>query len=503
LATRTPDVLISELAQFGNKLPGLLALQVLQGELYLMVGQAITAVDAWYRAVRHYPNEDELWFGLGLALWQAGRRLEAGFALRRAADHSPHIEAYEAAFAAARAAEPTIPVFAGNERNLVVGGSEQCQKHGTGVLIKRSFGSCLETITLRPQTSYEGVEEVGGTHLCVPFEDLPPAELETRLRRLLAPYRIPRILCVPYHRAECTYALAAQTVTGAKLCTWVMDDQNIHIRGTDDHVLEALFSRSALRLAISSELQTAYMIKYNFDFEIMPPLVSNRAARRQNCWTTKIRPLNHAALVGSIWTESQMQQLVRFVKRTGLTLDWFGKPHAQDLSPVGIHSMGCVSEEVLADRLTEYPFVVVPSGVLDGTEDNEWLTRLSLPSRIVFLLQTQTPVLVVGSKDTCAGRHVLQLGIGAVIPYNHPDPVRAIRDLTSPASRAKILTNAARAADGFVMPEAGRWIWESTEAGVALPAPFHAFIERRPQFDIVWPPEAAGKLPISHDVVAA
>ncbi len=498
-----PAATLAELTPLLEKFPALLPLHVLHAHLLTRTGQCGPAIDAWFRATRHHPNEDALWFSLGLALWRADRRSEAGFALRRAADHAPQVSAYARAWASARRAEPALPGYADRGRDLVITGSENCQKHGAGVLIKRCFSPHADTVTLRPATFYEGLEEVGGTHLCLPFEEITPAELQTRLRRLLAPYTIRRILCVPFNREECLYAIAAQAVTGAPLCSYVMDDRNILVPANDDHVLAELFRVSSLRLAISSELQMAYAIKYDHVFEVLPPIVTDRAARRQNRWTPKLRPAMHAALVGSVWTAGQLQQLVRFVARSGLTLDWFGRPPSQDFAAAGINALGFVPENELADRLTEYPFVVVPSGTLDGTEGNEWLTRLSLPSRIVFLLQTQTPVLVLGSPQTCASRHVAHLGIGRVMPYHHPDPAKLIREFTLPAARAGYLASAARAADGFVMPDAGRWIWDSLEAGAVQSAPFHAHMARQPEFEIIWPPSAAGPLPLEPEPAAA
>ena len=480
------------------KEPGSLSLQVLLAHLFTCAGKHDAAADAWLRAARHHPNEDDLWFNLGLAQWRAGRQAEAGQALRRAADHAPHVAAHRAAFELVRRLEPSLPGPEGPERALVVASSENCQKHGAGVLIKRFFTGHAGTITLRPFTFYEGMEEVGSTHLCVPFQNLSAAETQTRLRRLLLPYAVRHVLCVPFRREECLYALAAQAVTGARLCTYVMDDRNVLIPDNDDELLEELFRRSSLRLAISSELQMAYSIKFNHDFDVMPPIVVNRDARRTNRWTTKLRPANHCALVGNVWTEGQMKQLAGFVARTGLVVDWYGRQASAVFAAPGIRMMGFVPESDLADCLSEYPFVLVPSGMLDGSEDNEWLTRLSLPSRIVFLLQTQTPILVLGSKDTCASRHVAQLGIGRSMAYSHPAPAEVLREFTAPAARARHLKNAERAADGFVMPEAGRWIWDSTDAGRALDAPFHAFMERVPALDVVWPPEAAGRMPFSH-----
>jgi len=473
-------------------------LRVLKALLAEATGDRTAAADAWATVARHHPNDDRLWFICGLALARAGQLAAAGHALWRAADRDRTEPDFDRAYTSIARLEPSAPPRLDLKRNLVVASSENCQKHGAGVLVKRFFGRHRDTISLRPATYYDGVEEAGAVHFYVPYRELPPRRLQTRLRHLFLPYALQHIMCVPFRREECLYALAAQEVSGARLCTYVMDDRNVLIPENDDAILGELFARSSLRLAISSELQMAYTIKYDHDFELMPPIVVDRSARRQNRWTPKVRPATHVALVGSIWTDLQLKQLLRFVVRARLTVDWFGRQASTDLSNAGVNAMGFVSEQELADRLVDYPLVLVPSGMLDGTEQNEWLTRLSLPSRICFLLQTQTPCLVLGSKDTCASRHIMHLGIGRVIPYNDPDPQKAIAEMTDPAARAKMLRAAAAAADGFVMPEAGRWIWDSTDQGAALPAPFHEFMDRVPELAVVWPPAVAGPIRISH-----
>lgn len=486
---------VRELAEHAPMAP---APHVVLAHILSWTGDRAGASAAWHRAVRHDPNEDWMWFQLGLALWAENRREEAGFALRRAADHAPHARNHQRAFAEALRLEPGIPVHDGRKRNLVICGSENCQKHGAGVLVKRFFGGHLDTITLRPASYYDGVEEAGATHLFVRFEEYPPEVLRTRLARLLAPYQVARIMCIPFDRKETLYAIAAHAVTGARLCAYVMDDRNVLVPENEDALLQDLFSRASLRLAISPELQMAYTIKYDFDFDVMPPIVANRDARRTNRWTPALRPATRVAMAGTIWTHDQYIQLLNFVIRAGLTLDWFGKLPPADAPKEYINYMGFKDEASLADALTGYAMAVIPSGALDGSEDNEWLTRLSLPSRIVFHLQTQTPLLVLGHKDTCASRHVLQLGIGRVVPYNHPNPAQVIAEMIKPSARAQYLANAARAADGFVMPNAGSWIWESTDAGSACPAAFQDFIGRAPEIEIIWPPASAGKIRISH-----
>ena len=485
------------------KNPSIRSLIVGHADLLVRTGPVEQAIDALGRCTRHHPNDDALWFRLGLSLWKAGRRVEAGKALRRAADHAPHEPQFARALAEARRLDPSVPEISAKPRSLVVSSSENCHRHGVGVLVARYFGADFETITLRSSTCYDGVEEAGGVHLCIPYTGRVPAELRTRIARLLAPYQVVRIMCIPHRSIECDYAIAAQDATSARLCTFVMDDRNILVAAeTDDVQMDDLFRRSSLRLVISSEMQMAYTIKYNYDFDVLPPTVSNRAARRVNVWNPKARPSTHVALVGNIWTLGQFLQLVKFMARSNLTVDWYGPIPPYDLTGTGICAKGSVPEQVLADTLVDYPLVLVPSGMLDGTEDNEWLTRLSLPSRLVFLLQAGIPMLVLGSEKTCASRYVLDLGLGRTMSYNHPQPLQVIAEMCKPAARAQYAKNAAQAGDAFVMPDSGQWIWDSLDLGRALPAPFHSHLKVRPEFEVLYPADQAGMIPISHGELA-
>ena len=60
-----------------------------------------------------------------------------------------------------------------------------------------------------------------------------------------------------------------------------------------------------------------------------------------------------------------------------------------------------------------------PAALLDGRETDQGVASLSLPGRILFAAATSnTPILVVGSENTCAARFVRHFGIGETVPYN-------------------------------------------------------------------------------------
>lgn len=365
--------------------------------------------------------------------------------------------------------------------DLLITHNEVCRMHGTGVLLERYLGNNDQIVTLRSQSHYEGKTDLRARHLVL--ESGSGAEDEEKLLAgLLANFPIRRILCVPYYEADVRYAGVAQRLTGAPLCAYVMDDQTLYARGIRAEVARALFDASNLRLVISPEMQSAYQAKFGLSFAVMPPLLASATGRRQNQWSaTAGKPLR-AALVGNIWSAQQFRKLRRFVRLAGLQLDWFGNTKvawlpadSKEYEADGIHACGFLPESELAARLVDYPFVVVPSGQLDGSENNEWLTRLSLPSRMVFILgQATTPMLVLGHSSTAASQFVTRFGLGAVVSYDAANPRAAIQALVAPETRAGILAAISGCADKFVLPGAGQWIWDSLAAGVALPLPCDA-----------------------------
>ncbi len=377
----------------------------------------------------------------------------------------------------ARAAQLTKP---GPVVDLLITHNEVCRRHGTGVLLERYFEGSGPFVTLRSHTLYEGQTNFTATHLYLDAAPMEPGEEEAHVRELLSNYTVRRILCVPFYEADTRRAVLARRLTGAPLCAYVMDDQTLFAKGIPHGSARLLFEAAQLRLVISPEMRDAYEAKFDLPFDVMPPLLTSREGHHVNRWTpTKDRPARRAALVGNVWSAGQFAQLRAFVRSAGLQLDWFGNAKCawlpadpKEYERDGIFARGFLPESELAARLVDYPFVVVPSGKLDGTEGNEWLTRLSLPSRMVFLLQTHTPMLVLGHPDTAASQFVSRLGLGVVAPYEAEDFVAKLDQLTQPEARKAFLANAARHSPAFIMPEAGKWIWQSLAAGEALPAPF-------------------------------
>ncbi len=377
--------------------------------------------------------------------------------------------------------------------DLLVTHVEVCRLHGTGVLLERYLGARGKLVTLRSHSHYEGKTDLPATHLVLEEGGMSAEQEEQAIRQLLAGFKIRRILCIPFYEADARRAVVIQRLTGAPLCAYVMDDQTIYAKGVSVESARQMFEASSLRLVISPEMRAAYEEKFGLGFEIMPPLLTTAAGRQENRWRQKPGGTVHAALVGNVWSAQQFAQLRAFVRSAGLKLDWFGNAKTswlptdpKEYESDGIYARGFLPEAELARKLVDYPFVVVPSGQLDGSESNEWLTRLSLPSRMVFIMgQTMTPMLVIGHEATAASRFVSRFGLGSVVAYDAADPRAALRPLLEKESRQRILANIARCADKFVQPDAGAWLWRSLEAGRALPAPFIELYAETSQEELV------------------
>jgi MoaA/NifB/PqqE/SkfB family radical SAM enzyme/tetratricopeptide (TPR) repeat protein len=442
------------------------------------LGRTADALAAFLRVATLEPDDFDHQLALGEAALAAGHGAIAVEALEAAVRLRPaHARAAQWL---GRARELHASCDYATPRDLLFSHVEVTRLQGTGVLIERFFPDSRGFVTVRSRSLYQGAVNFGGAHFSLDLPGLDECARRALLQRLLAPYAIRRILCVPFFAADFMHGVAAREITGAPLCTYVMDDQVLHARDVPAELAQRLFAASDLRLAISPEMIAEYSAWFKCSFGLLPPIVVNRADECPNEWNAARGSTRHCAMVGNIWSAKQFEQLRAFTRAAALKVDWFGNAKVawlpQDrgaLEADGIFCQGFVPEPELARRLSGYPFVVLPSGALDGTEDNEWLTRLSLPSRMVFIVtKTLTPMLVLGSVKTAAARFVTQFGLGTSSNYDAGEAQAKIAEITAPARRAELLANARRVAPGFLMPGCGEWIWRSLAAKQAGPTPF-------------------------------
>jgi hypothetical protein len=373
--------------------------------------------------------------------------------------------------------------------DLFISAVEINDHQGVGILLRRYFPANQTAVSLRSRSQYGGREDFGGQHWELRSQFLTLAETEGKLRKLLSGVSVRRILAVPYYREDFVHAVLAKKITGAPLCVFVMDDQNVFTREVPDAWVAELLGAAELRLGISPELCEAYRQKFGYKLNTMPPVLTPGPEAVPNHWIPgKDQPFT-CAMIGNVWTKNQFERLRAAIRGAGIVVHWFGNgPQAawlganqDDLEKDGIQTMGFVEESALALLLSSYPLVLVPSGTLDCEDDNPSFSRLSLPSRVLFLVtRANVPILVLGHGETAAGRFVRRLRIGNCCGYSPQSLLAGIELLTDPVRHTKQCRNIKRIAPHLVHPSPGQWIWDSLKAQKPLDAPWtRAFKPRR------------------------
>ena len=371
-------------------------------------------------------------------------------------------------------------------RDLLVSAIEVNGQHGVGVLLQRLFPESKSFVCVRSLSIYGGVSTFGsGDHLVL---DRPrhPDDVRAAFASFLGRWKIRRILCVPYYPADFVHAVIAKEMTGAPLVTYIMDDQNVFARHVADALVERLLRVSNLRLGISWELCAAYERKFKEKFELLPPVLTDHAPFVTNYWQPpKTGEPVRAAMIGNVWTAGRFRRLRASLKRAPLLIDWYG--NGQDANWLegtmeewerdGIRCLGHLPEDDLVAALASYPYILVPSGTCDGEDDNPAFSRLSLPSRILFLhARTDTPLLVLGS-DLGAAGHFVKTHSTGICCTSKEDMTRAHATFVEPVRRAIFQKKIRGLAADLIFPNAGSWIWESLDQKSAAPAPFNRIFQ--------------------------
>ncbi len=373
------------------------------------------------------------------------------------------------------------PVAGSGPVDLFVTQCEVSERHGTGVLLQRLFSEGREVVSVRSMDLYRGEQRFGAARLKLEHARAEWREVVGNVLEHLGGLPVRRILCVPFTVSEVHTALAARDVFGVPLCTWMMDDQNVEVDGIPDAPLRRLFERSQLLLAISPELRRAYEAKFGRRFALAPPAVSpaflldrpvdpdpERLARRRGL------------LFGNVWGARWLGDLLRALEGAGVALDWHsgaGTPwipvDRERLSAAAITIRPHLPEAQLVATLRASPFVVVPSGTLEGDDSHQSVARLSLPSRLPYVAATAgTPIVVVGHPETAASRFVARHGLGVTIPYDRAALVGAVAALCRPEALARHRAAAAALAPALSAEGMTEWIWRSLASGVPADARF-------------------------------
>jgi hypothetical protein len=359
--------------------------------------------------------------------------------------------------------------------DVTITGSEINHRHGVGILLKRIFQDQSQIVSIRLQNLYGGDHSFGKENYLLSGIGLSRAEIYNRIKEILSETKVDRVLCIPYHSEEIFAALAIHELCDASICTYLMDDQNLLANRISANLMAELLTKSQLRLAISPEMCDLYKARYGLDIYFAPPVISSELVDPLIATPTDLHLQNKiGAMIGNVWSTSWLTLLQQITKTAELKLDWYGNTGAdwyiQDRSQLqadGIIEKGFLPTELeVAQVLRQYPYVVVPSGTLDERDDNPSVAWLSLPSRIPFILaSSNTPIIVLGNKNTAAARFVTRLGIGVVADYDGASLRQAVEYITQPEIQEQFRTRAASLAPLFENKDTDKWIWQSLAAG--------------------------------------
>jgi hypothetical protein len=361
-----------------------------------------------------------------------------------------------------------------SDASAVITAFEINRLHGTGPLVKRIVEGTPNILSIHSMDMYDGEHDFGDLSLFISHTGLATSEMRLNIIRNLGDNTVSQILCVPYRSDDLITAITLSELYNAPLGTYIMDDQNICVNNIPDSLMEEFLSKCSLRFATHPELRDAYEAKYNLKFWLLPAVVPDDLICKlpqHFDWTEQWA--SSGVLLGSIWSKQWFDMLCASTKGAGIQLDWYGNTQypwmtveAEETQQWGINPCGLLPEEELVEKLKRYAFVVVPTGTMDSRDDRKELSRLSLPGRIIFALATSnTPIIILGHKESPAARFVERFMTGIVCEYNGESLRSAVTHVTNPDVQRHMRQCAASVASQFSSKDISRWLWKSIELG--------------------------------------
>ena len=374
--------------------------------------------------------------------------------------------------------------------SVLVTTSENNHRHGTGVLLKRVFPGESDIISVRTKNFYSGDQQWAGKSYHFSELELDRKAAFAHVASVFQNHSgISRLFCVPYDPESLLVAISIKEFHGIPMAVWIMDDQNVVAHVIPDSLMKEFLSKADVRFATHPELRDAYENKFGLKFWLLPAVIPDRLICSVPSEPAKIyidKP--RGALVGSLWSQQWFNSLCNILQASGLELDWFGNSTYYwltdsdiELQNKGLCPQGIFPENILADKLKDYPFIVVPTGTLDERDDQTHLSKLSLPGRILFILATaNTPVILLGSPSTSAANFVNRFNIGVVCDYTPEEFINAVHYVLEPSNQQMLRENAASVAQQFSDQGIDDWIWQSLAMGQAADDRFESLFQRSP-----------------------
>ena len=359
--------------------------------------------------------------------------------------------------------------------DFIVAPCEVNERHGTGILLKRIFPDSQGIISIRSRNVYGGQQVFGELDFCSSHDTLAYSQILLNIQRCFKDKKPKRILSVPYFLDDFLTTIALKELFDVPLCTYIMDDQNIYDDTIPDEVMRSFLEKSDLRLGIGTELCEAYENKYGLTFWTVPPVVEEKFIQKGIQEPSPVlQASRHGILIGNIWRQAWLDNLRTLVRNSSTKIDWYGKPNRDwlffqddELVSDGIDLKGFFQpfspeEAQLVELLRTFPYTIIPSA---GYEDEgQELARLSLPSRIPFIVATSNvPIIILGRKDSAAANFVERFGLGVACDYNIEDFRKAVDYVCNPENQMRIRQKGADLANALSADGLADWIWRSLQ----------------------------------------
>ncbi len=350
------------------------------------------------------------------------------------------------------------------------------ERHGTGSLVRRLFADRRGLLSIRARNDYGGEHDLGDEAILLAHGNSSRALAFERVLQVVRRRSVRRVICVPYVSDDLVTSIVLGDAFQAPVCIWIMDDQNIVANNIPDRLMQEALEKAKLRLATHPEMRQAYERKFGLRFGLLPAVVPAALIRHRPAELPLAGSGARAALVGNVWSRTWLDRLCAMVSDSQVQVDWYGNHQqpALGLMPMdiprleqsGIRVHGILPERLLADRLSQHAFALVPTGMVASGGNEAAMARLSLPGRILFIAATSnTPVIVLGDEESSASRFVHRFGIGVTSAYEAHAFRRAVGQVTAPETQAAMRRSAVKIAGTLSSDDVAEWLFQSIDRG--------------------------------------
>ena len=357
--------------------------------------------------------------------------------------------------------------------DIIVSHCEVNDRQEVGALLKRIFPDGTNILSLRSANLYGGSQNFGYSNICLKQADKTRKEMFSTVNGLTSLGKPRQILSVPYFAEDVVLTLALKDSLNVPLCTYLIDDKNIYENNIPNESMRELLEKSDLRLGISRDLCQAYEEKYALKFWFLPPVINLEFIQtRLQFERTGSHPVG--VLIDDIGNQQRLNQLRLLTRQTNTRIDWYGNPNRDwltfeetDLERDGICFKGFYSENQPLVNLSKAAYALILTGSIDDSQDRP--EKLSLPSRLIYLLATANiPIIVAGSRDTAAAKFVEDSKVGLVCDYTLESFRQAVSSICSPSLQKDMRQRATKLASAFSAENIDAWIWRSLAKGMPI-----------------------------------